>query len=598
MAWMIYSFVLVLLLISSCVAESQQERSALLSLYTSFSHPPQLIGWGSASSACEWTNVICGEDGSVNYLMLGNMSLSGMLPSAIGDLTSLRHLYLYNNQITGTIPAELGRITGLLTLYLSNNAFYGNIPDSIATLPALRLLFLGSDSLSGIVPPLLGSALQQPALQMLYLESNSFSGPLPFSTSNPSGNLTRISLSNNQFSGTLPSSYSTLTNLTALYLGNNLLEGIVPSSYGNLVNIQYLQLSNNNLAGTVPSALRSAPSLRSLFLNNNQFSGPVPSVPNTLSPSTCNLSNNRFCAPLPSNLRCISANNTCYRGPVAEDILVVIQKDSGDINIDLTVGYQDLNPAADNVTVSSVQTALWGVVIFNRNNMTATYRPPRGQFGYTFFGYEVSAIGRGLARIVRIRVNAPPVLSPSILPALVGKNSNNTSINLHLFASDPDEDNILTVASFTQPLYGGIGEVMQGMTNTTVLFTPPVDFTGVTVFNFTIQDGYGGYATGSTIVSVEDIVTSTSSSSIASSSTTLSSSTSSTSTSLSLSTSADQSSSSSSGPSLTSSSTSSTSSTSNSTGINTSSSSSNTTRTTTTGGTVISRASRLFQWKT
>eukprot|EP00241_Pyramimonas_parkeae_P020706 CAMPEP_0114299842 /NCGR_PEP_ID=MMETSP0059-20121206/13205_1 /TAXON_ID=36894 /ORGANISM="Pyramimonas parkeae, Strain CCMP726" /LENGTH=88 /DNA_ID=CAMNT_0001422373 /DNA_START=81 /DNA_END=344 /DNA_ORIENTATION=+ len=48
---------------------------------------------------------------SCRSLDLWGNSLSGILPSELGTLTSLTYMALWNNQLTGTLPSELGALT-------------------------------------------------------------------------------------------------------------------------------------------------------------------------------------------------------------------------------------------------------------------------------------------------------------------------------------------------------------------------------------------------------------------------------------------------------------------------------------------------------
>ena len=55
--------------------------------------------------------------------LYGN-SLTGEIPSEIGNLTNLTYLQLRSNQLTGSIPPEIGNLTNLTYLSLSNNGFF------------------------------------------------------------------------------------------------------------------------------------------------------------------------------------------------------------------------------------------------------------------------------------------------------------------------------------------------------------------------------------------------------------------------------------------------------------------------------------------
>ena len=47
------------------------------------------------------------------YMDLSFNKLSGMVPTILGNLTSLEFLYLSDNQLTGNIPKEINLLTNL-----------------------------------------------------------------------------------------------------------------------------------------------------------------------------------------------------------------------------------------------------------------------------------------------------------------------------------------------------------------------------------------------------------------------------------------------------------------------------------------------------
>ena len=61
-------------------------------------------------------------------LGLDSDSLTGSIPSQIGQLVSLTYLELvYNNALTGSIPSEIGLLTSLRDLRLYNNSLTAGI---------------------------------------------------------------------------------------------------------------------------------------------------------------------------------------------------------------------------------------------------------------------------------------------------------------------------------------------------------------------------------------------------------------------------------------------------------------------------------------
>ncbi|MBO1351433.1 MAG: putative Ig domain-containing protein [Hormoscilla sp. GUM202] len=106
----------------------------------------------SASVVDQWDGVTV-EGSRVTKIELYNKSLSGKLPSELGDLSSLQSLYLDHNSLSGTIPSELGDLSNLQFLHLNNNGLSGTIPSELGDLSSnLQQLWLYDNSLSGTIP--------------------------------------------------------------------------------------------------------------------------------------------------------------------------------------------------------------------------------------------------------------------------------------------------------------------------------------------------------------------------------------------------------------------------------------------------------------
>ena len=188
-----------------CVAD----REALVALYnaTGGDNWNDDTNWLSSAPIGEWYGVTTDSDGRVTSLKLSENSLSGPLPSELGDLSELTCLSLWGNDLTGAIPEDLGDLTNLTQLDLLGNGLYGSIPSSLGDLT----------------------------------------------------NLTRLHLAENDLSGSIPSSLGDLTSLESLYLFRNDLRGQIPSSLENLTNLNWLYISENGFTGCVPAGLRDVP---------------------------------------------------------------------------------------------------------------------------------------------------------------------------------------------------------------------------------------------------------------------------------------------------------------------------------------------------
>ena len=168
------------------------------------------------------------------------------------------------NSLTGTIPSELGDLSSIERLYLGANLLTGTIPSALGNLSSVERLVLGNNSLTGTIPSELGGL----------------------------SNLEWLNLSNNSLTGTIPSELGDLSNLTDLELDINSLTGTIPSELGNLSNLERLYLNNNSLTGCIPKGLQ-APDGGSFVINpqKNNVTLPVcvgPTVTITGVPSKIN----------------------------------------------------------------------------------------------------------------------------------------------------------------------------------------------------------------------------------------------------------------------------------------------------------------------
>jgi hypothetical protein len=133
------------------------------------------------------------------------------------------------NSLTGTIPTELGNLSNLTRLTLWNNSLTGTIPTELGNLSNLSSLSLGSNDLTGTIPTELGNL----------------------------SNLMWLALYNNELTGTIPTELGNLSNLSSLWLDNNELTGTIPTELGNLSNLEKFFLHSNQLCGEIPIELKN-----------------------------------------------------------------------------------------------------------------------------------------------------------------------------------------------------------------------------------------------------------------------------------------------------------------------------------------------------
>jgi Leucine-rich repeat (LRR) protein len=86
----------------------------------------------------EFEGVEWNPQGRVSNISLQGKGLSGAIPSAIAELTSLTGLYLHYNNLNGTIPSVLYKLSALSELYLDVNRLSGSIPAEIGLLDRLQ----------------------------------------------------------------------------------------------------------------------------------------------------------------------------------------------------------------------------------------------------------------------------------------------------------------------------------------------------------------------------------------------------------------------------------------------------------------------------
>lgn len=229
---------------------------------------------------------------SLEHLALqSNPSLSGELPSSLGEVSTLRVLSLSQNSLQGNIPSQIGGLRCLEQLDLSYNNFSGQIPKGIGGLKSLGILDLSWNGIEGYLPHSLG---QLQLLNKMDLGSNRLTGKVPPSL----GKLNRLvllDLSQNSISGPIPETLSGLELLEYLLIDSNPIKAGLPLFIGNLKKLKSISISGCGLIGPIPNSLFSLKNLTALSLDNNSLIGPVPpnlgSLPNL---DQLNLSHNNL----------------------------------------------------------------------------------------------------------------------------------------------------------------------------------------------------------------------------------------------------------------------------------------------------------------
>jgi len=123
------------------------------------------------------------------------------------------------------------------------------------------------------------------------------------------------------------------------------------------------------------------------------------------------------------------------------------------------------------------------------------YTPPAGFRGVETFNYEAEGAGglRDTATVTVTVQNRLPTAGDDTASTTAG-----LTVPIPVLANDVDADgDVLTITSFTQGANGAV--VMQGAA---LEYTPTGSFIGSDSFTYTIDDGFGGTATGTVTVDV------------------------------------------------------------------------------------------------
>ncbi len=114
-----------------------------------------------------------GDLAQLTTLRLGYNALEGTIPPEVVRLPSLAKLELKGNRLTGAVPVEF---PVLRRMVLSNNLFTGMIPAALGNVSSLEAVYLDGNQLTGGMPAELGSLGN---LAELELSDNSLEGPVP-----------------------------------------------------------------------------------------------------------------------------------------------------------------------------------------------------------------------------------------------------------------------------------------------------------------------------------------------------------------------------------------------------------------------------------
>ncbi|KAL1322045.1 hypothetical protein AAHE18_14G168600 [Arachis hypogaea] len=186
-------------------------------------------------------------------------SIEGSIPD-LSNSTSLQYLLLANNRLTGVVPPFLGLLNNISQVSLENNWLQGPLP-AFNKSRAPKLNFTSNGFCLDHPGPCDHRVitLLQVAQTLYYpfLLAQSWRGNNPcqdwnFITCDDKGNIRTVNLTNLNLTGTISLSFKNLTVLEGLYLGGNRLNGSILDILTSLRQLKILDVSNNNLSGSLP----------------------------------------------------------------------------------------------------------------------------------------------------------------------------------------------------------------------------------------------------------------------------------------------------------------------------------------------------------
>ncbi|XP_068655564.1 receptor-like kinase TMK4 [Aristolochia californica] len=193
-------------------------------------------------------------------------------PDFFSGLTSLQSLSLDDNSFAPwTIPNDLTQSTNLADFSASNASISGSIPSFLGELPNLQSLRLSYNNLTGELPASFASSNIQSLILNNQLSATKLAGSLDVLSSMTQ--ITQVWLHANSFTGPIPD-LSKCDSLFDLQLRDNVLTGVVSSvfSLGSLKNIS---LGNNLLQGPFPT-FADGIKVDADRMTNNKFCNPKP----------------------------------------------------------------------------------------------------------------------------------------------------------------------------------------------------------------------------------------------------------------------------------------------------------------------------------
>ncbi len=171
------------------------------------------------------------------------------------------------------------------------------------------------------------------------------------------------------------------------------------------------------------------------------------------------------------------------------------------VDVDIEVLVNDTDPEGDTLSIASTTTPANGTATINGSDIT--YSPDSGFDGVDSFDYVVED-GNGGSDTGTVTVTINSVNSVPVAVADSAATDAGVEVPISVLANDTDADlDPLTIASVATPANG-----IASIDGSDIDYTPNADFSGVEVFEYVVEDGNGGSATGEVSVTVTAVNTS------------------------------------------------------------------------------------------
>ncbi|KAF8648364.1 hypothetical protein HU200_064950 [Digitaria exilis] len=86
---------------------------------------------------------------SLTAICLQQNQLVGSIPPVTAISPPVKHLYLGDNHLSGSIPLSIGKLSSLVSIHLNRNKLVGGIPECLGNISTLEILDFNENNLSG-----------------------------------------------------------------------------------------------------------------------------------------------------------------------------------------------------------------------------------------------------------------------------------------------------------------------------------------------------------------------------------------------------------------------------------------------------------------